>query len=32
MMKKPVRKPRLEERETENLIKLIKKIQEDKII
>ena len=27
MMKKPIRKPRLEEREIENLIKLIKTMQ-----
>ncbi len=28
MMKKPIRKPQLEEREMENLIKLIKTMQE----
>ena len=28
MMKKPIRKPRLKEREIENLIKLIKTMQE----
>ncbi len=29
MMKKPIRKPQLEKRETENLIKLIKTMQEE---